>query len=196
MGRKRKNADAAVARITRVRSTLPSRNRTVSFHTTATGRLGQSTSFLASADPPSAPAVYQAAHDSTPSWELQDDALPEDVSESDPEVELNDSPLQEWSRFHRDAYLDEMLRHEGRAGDPFCDGECEKEGLFKCKDCFGGQLYCHECFVERHSHLPFHRVLVRFLQYSQCALLIDLYSTGLGAILRTSPSKHSASKST
>jgi hypothetical protein len=71
-----------------------------------------------------------------------------------------DPPLLEWAKIYRDVYLDEMIRHEGRAGVEACSAGCGGEGLYKCKDCFGFRLWCRECFVEVHSHLPLHRALV------------------------------------
>jgi hypothetical protein len=175
MARKRKNADAPVARTSRPRSTVTPRNRIVSVHTTASGRLGQSTSFLPNTDLPSLPA--SSSHlpedvnvgsnvptlDFSDSWTPEGDAQYED-SDSHSENEgttKDDSPLQEWARLCRKNYLDEMIRHEGRAGDHLCHSDCGREGVYKCKDCFGFQLFCEGCLAEKHTHLPLHRILVR-----------------------------------
>jgi hypothetical protein len=185
MARKRKNPDAPVVRINRPRHQLPPRNRTVSVHTTAAGRLGQSTSFVPSAD--TLPPPEHTSNSSTAEIDLtttdvdyggpeagaeddegdsRDDEGDSNNDEGDSESEIDekslaDSPLQEWARVHRDSYLDEMLRHKGRAGVVSCGEKCGREGIYKCKDCFGFQLVCRECFAERHSHSPLHRVLVR-----------------------------------
>lgn len=40
--------------------------------------------------------------------------------------------------------------------------ECGQiEGLFRCKDCFGGRILCRDCLLNTHAVLPLHRVIVR-----------------------------------
>jgi len=162
-------------------------DRTVSVHMTATGRLGQSTMFLPStsmidseatdAHPVSRPALGGTAQE-----DIADDAgWNEQFSESngdDRELhnESDHSHLAEWVTHCRAAYLDEMIRHDGRAGIETC-AKCGGEGLYKCKDCFGCQLWCHACFVERHSHAPLHRALVsnhlQQITLSDAAIALD-----------------------
>ena len=44
----------------------------------------------------------------------------------------------------------------GLYADSSC-GECSAPcPLYRCKDCFGGQLYCWECIVAMHHCVPFH----------------------------------------
>ena len=69
------------------------------------------------------------------------------------------SGLTDWAEHHRQHYLEELMRHDGRAGCEKC-AECANDGVYRCKDCFGYQLYCKTCFVGRHSQIPFHRALV------------------------------------
>ena len=70
----------------------------------------------------------------------------------------------DWAANFCTHYLDEMARHDGRAGCEQCVGlGCAGDGLYKCKDCFGCQVFCRECCVRMHSLLPFHRILVRLL---------------------------------
>jgi hypothetical protein len=72
----------------------------------------------------------------------------------------------DWAANFRTHYLDEMAWHDGRAGCDQCVGlGCTRDGLYKCQDCFGCQLFCRECLVQMHSHLPFHRVQVYFIPY-------------------------------
>jgi hypothetical protein len=73
-----------------------------------------------------------------------------------------DSPLLDWARNHQDAYLDEMVHHDGHARAVACSTGCGRKGGYKCKDCFRFCLSCCECFVKMHSHLPLHRALVSF----------------------------------
>ncbi|KAG1793209.1 uncharacterized protein HD556DRAFT_1432380 [Suillus plorans] len=55
----------------------------------------------------------------------------------------------------------ELLRHEGR-GDYIHDTICRScySGTphFRCKDCFGTELYCHTCVVTMHAKTPVHRI--------------------------------------
>lgn len=71
--------------------------------------------------------------------------------------------LIEWLSF-RSSFLDELLRHDGRADyqQDTC-ASCEvKETLFKCRDCFNGcWLRCQGCTVKEHQDHPLHRVEVR-----------------------------------
>ncbi|THU91454.1 hypothetical protein K435DRAFT_820836 [Dendrothele bispora CBS 962.96] len=73
-----------------------------------------------------------------------------------------DQPLKEWIPY-RDEYLAEFIRLEGR-GDfdseccPFCkSGDLEEHPvLYRCLDCFGGDLVCRECCVKSHTENPLH----------------------------------------
>lgn len=72
----------------------------------------------------------------------------------------------------------EILRLEGR-GDhcqsnicPLCD---TSDALYRCSDCFGGELYCKDCVVYLHARTPLHRLQVRF-QLLRRLLYTDFYS--------------------
>jgi hypothetical protein len=174
MGRKRKNPDDAVARITRTPAIPLLRDRTISVHTTRSGRLGQSTSSLPSRvdalmpdDRPSSGLEQRVTTDAGISGSLEDQsafdgndfmARSDETSrvEDDPKS-FDNSPLREWAHLHRATYLDELIRHEGRAGIQACHRQCGREGTYKCRDCFGCRLWCRNCFVEQHSHSPLHR---------------------------------------
>ncbi|KAJ6448048.1 hypothetical protein C8R47DRAFT_971630 [Mycena vitilis] len=60
----------------------------------------------------------------------------------------------------RNAFQDALLRREGRG--PWWSKGCasagclEIKGEFRCEDCFGGRLLCHNCIVERHRDEPLH----------------------------------------
>lgn len=195
MSRKRKGRDEVVTRVFRARPTPLLLDRTVSVHTTATGRLGQSTSFLPGSVDPALEAdrdgpgpSHGSANDFTSDDFASDDfALEEDLASrtaqgndsegfaasGDASKDVEDSPLREWANVHRDTYLDEMMRHESRIGAHHCSGECGRDGTFKCKDCFGYRLWCHNCFVRQHSHLPLHRPLVSSHSgFKWCSMLI------------------------
>ncbi|KAG2028403.1 hypothetical protein BDR03DRAFT_883375 [Suillus americanus] len=63
----------------------------------------------------------------------------------------------------REGYIMELIRHEGH-GDyttrEACHGhrECTFELEYRCRDCFGTELYCKDCMVERHRDNPLHRI--------------------------------------
>lgn len=184
MGRKRKNADDAVARFIRTPAIPHFRDRTISVHTTPSGRLGQSTSSLPSQvdplmqddallqdDRPSAALDQSATTGVGIGWSLADElavdgddsmARSEEPGQFEDDLKTSDnSPLREWANLHRATYLDELIRHEGRAGAHNCHRQCGKEGIYRCKDCFGSRTLCRDCFVEQHSHTPLHRPQVR-----------------------------------
>ncbi|KAF8337834.1 hypothetical protein F5887DRAFT_890334 [Amanita rubescens] len=61
----------------------------------------------------------------------------------------------------REAYLEEMINHEGRGYNPpdQCPDCCNGLAIYQCRqDCFGQDLLCQACIVHRHALLPFHRV--------------------------------------
>lgn len=74
-----------------------------------------------------------------------------------------------WKEKHRQTYLDEMMRWEGRGdfrGTASCP-ECvlrkkESQGapVYRCLECFMPDLVCQACCVSRHRVNPFHRVEV------------------------------------
>lgn len=71
-----------------------------------------------------------------------------------------DLPLSVW-KLERQKFLDETLRLEGR-GTPetlCCCGLAAPR--FRCRDCFGTQMLCHECILRSHTRNPLHRIDVR-----------------------------------
>ncbi|KAG1833671.1 hypothetical protein DFJ58DRAFT_869463 [Suillus subalutaceus] len=67
-----------------------------------------------------------------------------------------------WLHEHEN-YLLEFIRLEGRgdyASRETCQGhsECESEPGYRCRDCFGTELYCQECIVNRHRENPLHKI--------------------------------------
>jgi hypothetical protein len=74
-----------------------------------------------------------------------------------------DIPLASWV-LHRDKYLDELMRLEGRGRyEHLCAGCNTPFPNFRCKDCIHGALWCQACLVKRHSQSPLHVIEVRFL---------------------------------
>ncbi|TDL14220.1 hypothetical protein BD410DRAFT_846231 [Rickenella mellea] len=75
-----------------------------------------------------------------------------------------DRPMENWIP-HRDAFLDEILRVEGRGCSPSggsCAGCSIVPGIIRCWDCHGTDIYCEDCTRGRHLHLPLHRVEKRW----------------------------------
>lgn len=59
----------------------------------------------------------------------------------------------------------EVLRLEGRGDHRESDicslCETSSPALYRCNDCFGGELYCQGCIVYLHARTPLHRLQVR-----------------------------------
>ncbi|KAH8111697.1 hypothetical protein DFH11DRAFT_1512691 [Phellopilus nigrolimitatus] len=65
--------------------------------------------------------------------------------------------LSEWLPF-RPAYLDELIRHDGRTGHTACHACAGDDAHWRCLDCFGTPFSCHSCLIESHELLPLHRI--------------------------------------
>ncbi|KAJ7792839.1 hypothetical protein B0H14DRAFT_3094116 [Mycena olivaceomarginata] len=77
-------------------------------------------------------------------------------------ADVQDNPLRQWAEDHRDTFLAEMLRHEGR-GDHMSSTMCSRcaqtQGDHRCNLCLGGgELLCAGCIVAAHRQLPFHTI--------------------------------------
>ncbi|KAF7797133.1 hypothetical protein EIP86_008325 [Pleurotus ostreatoroseus] len=74
--------------------------------------------------------------------------------------ENSDAPLTTFLKY-RQAFLDEDLRTEGR-GDFSELKVCLECGTpnpcIRCKDCFGGELFCEGCTIKHHERLPLHLI--------------------------------------
>jgi len=70
----------------------------------------------------------------------------------------------QWRDHSRDLALDEMLWLKGRGlyADSPCGGCSAHRPLYRCTDCFGGQLFCQECTVSMHWRCPFHIIEVSY----------------------------------
>ncbi|KAJ7700258.1 hypothetical protein B0H16DRAFT_1749090 [Mycena metata] len=76
-----------------------------------------------------------------------------------------DKSLHDWVPLKRDAFVSEFTRHFGwgdvdRECCPGCPKNLDKTPPpeYRCRDCFGGVVYCKECIVSRHTENPLHRV--------------------------------------
>ncbi|KAJ7933057.1 hypothetical protein B0H13DRAFT_2307333 [Mycena leptocephala] len=105
-------------------------------------------------------------------YSMGDDSLPVDAEDDENDgitvrvkakrYKNSDLPFLTWVD-HRDEYLDEMLRLEGR-GEAAIFGTCgtcgESDPHYRCENqtCYGTQLFCRTCIVLRHEVLPTHWV--------------------------------------
>ncbi|KAJ7053673.1 hypothetical protein C8F01DRAFT_1374953 [Mycena amicta] len=77
------------------------------------------------------------------------------------EYRASDNPLQTWLNYHREDFLLELLRLEGRGDHRYtaCRGCTVGTAAFRCTECVqGGLLLCRDCIVKQHASLPFHRI--------------------------------------
>ncbi|KAJ7617529.1 hypothetical protein DFH06DRAFT_1274184 [Mycena polygramma] len=92
-------------------------------------------------------------------YSMGDTTLP--AEEQGPDGDgISNLPFQTWVE-HRDSYLDEMLRLEGRGNwDVYSTcGTCQAPGpTYRCENqsCFGAGMFCKTCIVANHQVLPTH----------------------------------------
>ncbi|KAG1798028.1 hypothetical protein EV424DRAFT_1475028 [Suillus variegatus] len=68
-----------------------------------------------------------------------------------------DAPLLAWIPEHQ-TFLDEMMRLNGRGSEGVtcsCGGVLPE---FRCCDCHGTRMFCHECMLQNHMYHPLHRI--------------------------------------
>src|ERR1019366_3342241 len=65
--------------------------------------------------------------------------------------------LREWVP-KRESFLQLLLQLEGQSNDGLCSQCGASDGHFRCSDCIGNLVHCHDCFMEHHKLLPFHRI--------------------------------------
>lgn len=74
---------------------------------------------------------------------------------------------------HRDEYLDEQMRSEGRGDNATsCAGTCEGEAPYRCTDCLSGAMWCLNCIKLRHDQTPLHFIEVSIYVYPDDHVLI------------------------
>ena len=101
---------------------------------------------------------------------------------------------------HRDLYLDEMIRREGRGG--YVASSCadcvmlgsSPAGLaqYRCLTCLPGPLLCAACLCKRHALLPTHRVQVSRIFPSTFMLRLTHHRSGTARHSSGLPSSMSA----
>ena len=151
-------------RAVRLHQTGGSRSRTsasVSYTSAPVRPLEQSVGTSLSTQPESTDAMLAEQMD-------QSDMLAEHYDSTDEDLEATKGPTQrtrpklmsEWL-IYRQAYLYEMLRHDGQEGQQAITcADCGGDGSFSCNDCAYCMHYCGPCLISHHRLMPFHRVKV------------------------------------
>lgn len=81
---------------------------------------------------------------------------------------LKKRPHVVWKELHRQHYLEEFMRWEGRGefiSDQCLDCKARRvdspgRAIYRCTECFIPDLVCQSCCVKRHRTNPFHRIEV------------------------------------
>ncbi|KAH7918389.1 hypothetical protein BV22DRAFT_1024674 [Leucogyrophana mollusca] len=71
-----------------------------------------------------------------------------------------DNPLLLWLP-ERQKFLEELIRLEGRGVqgiDELCSSCKNASSRYRCEDCFGVDMHCIDCVVQKHAHSPLHRI--------------------------------------
>jgi hypothetical protein len=74
---------------------------------------------------------------------------------------FQDNPLVKWIP-EQNKFLQELLCLDGH-GDDELWSEChlyQCDLSMRCKDCYGGKMFCEECMVDLHAINPFHQIEV------------------------------------
>ena len=145
-----------------------------------------STSYLASSKTTSPPVILE---EPTPTWITQESMDSKNVlwesimSPDEPptaqETLDNDDKDLNMPIHYREAYLEELINHEGRGYNPpdLCLDCGKGPAVYQCRSCFGQDLLCQACIVHCHARLPFHRV--RVSQYLDIAYLTSNSKTAM-----------------
>ena len=148
--------------------------RTIRFHRNPNNRIGSSTAHSTVTAISSGLTVEQPLSDQlgfVDHLDIECDAgLPdaEDLVDEEPQAKkrkrrTRTNIMEEW-RDHRDTYLQEMLRHDGREGlQATTCAHCGDVGDFLCNDCAYRLHYCQKCMIDRHRLMPFHRIQVHLI---------------------------------
>ncbi|KAN0138134.1 hypothetical protein V8E53_004023 [Lactarius tabidus] len=66
--------------------------------------------------------------------------------------------MEQWLQ-RRSIYLNILLEMEGHPQITKCSLCAKGPAHIKCSDCFGANIFCNDCCLRHHLHLPFHRLL-------------------------------------
>ena len=143
--------------------------RTVTFYHNDDDLTGSTTQAVVSAAASSSSETPQMLHsihpesDNTFSKYIENDQTDMQDDQGDgPEVKGKSGQqkriviMEEWLTY-QDAYLQELLRHDGREGRQVTFyADCGNSGDFSCYDCTYNMHYCRDCLVNRHHLIPLH----------------------------------------
>ncbi|KAI5894719.1 uncharacterized protein SCHCODRAFT_02598112 [Schizophyllum commune H4-8] len=108
--------------------------------------------------PPEEPPTNEQAHETSEPAHTEE---PDEPQKKRKRYESSDHPMQAWLK-HRDEYLDELLRLEGRGDEAHYSscGSCgTKDGVaYRCKgqECQGYQMFCKACTLSNHQYQLLH----------------------------------------
>lgn len=76
-------------------------------------------------------------------------------------INRQDDPLTKWIK-DRDLFLHELIRLDGRGDEDLRSScrLCRSVPDIRCKDCFGGEMFCRGCTIDLHAVNPLHRIEV------------------------------------
>ncbi|KAH8102763.1 hypothetical protein DFH11DRAFT_1735402 [Phellopilus nigrolimitatus] len=154
-------------------STVTNAARVVSAHDLKSGKISFRTSYVddvidVGAQQASADGRNEEAFEAVFEDTIFED-LPEQLENADAEQHLQKASiakeskrrraktLADWVPF-RAAYLDELVRLDGRGMCTSCYKCLSAEAPWRCLDCFGAPSSCEQCLVDSHNHSPLHRI--------------------------------------
>ncbi|KAF6743217.1 hypothetical protein DFP72DRAFT_1080520 [Ephemerocybe angulata] len=145
-------------------STLKARATTATSRTTARASIKPTTATTSTSHSPATLSLLEYEYRPPDQFDDSSPDFEHDASAGNAEAVSGAEPLaasEEWAEHHREEYLREMLRLEGR-GD-FINAQhcwnCKTPGAmpeYRCRTCFGDDLVCGSCVVQLHSRMPFH----------------------------------------
>ena len=74
----------------------------------------------------------------------------------------------------RQSILVELFRHESFPATSTCSHCKVRSGKYRCKDCFGRNVWCDTCCINAHDQTPFHRIQMWNGNYFESSDLLDI----------------------
>jgi hypothetical protein len=149
----------------RTKASLIAQQKHISF-ALKRNRIHVSASYVDASSKTTSPPVLEEPAPISQQWMDDERVLWESImSPHEPPMteEVDDSGMSLNMPIHlREAYLEEVINHEGRGYDApdQCPNCCNGLATYQCRSCFGQDLFCQVCVVRRHAQLPFHRIRV------------------------------------
>ena len=136
-------------------------NASTSYTMAPAASLERSVETSLSAPPESTDAMLAEQMDQSDMLAEHYDSMDEDSEPTKgPKPRTRTKVIDEWLT-HREAYLYEMLWHDGREGlQATSYVSCGGDGSFSCNDCAYSTHYCSPCLIRHHRLMPLHRIKV------------------------------------